>query len=47
MPRKSVRMYRTAMLKMAKINPAIANFVSCFGIVLYGVYGLNCLGEVL
>ena len=35
------------MFTTAKISPAIANFVSCFGIVLYGVYGLNCLGEVL
>ena len=33
------------MFMMAKIAPAIANFVNCFGIVLYGVYGLNCLGR--
>ena len=40
MPRKSVRMYRTAMLKTAKISPAIANFVSwCFVFVML-VYGV-------
>ena len=37
MPRKSVRMYRTAMLKTAKISPAVANFVSwVFVMMVYG-----------